>query len=46
LPNNYATITFNGVIDVSTPGGGDSTNVDSLEFTVTGKGRPTIVKSN
>lgn len=30
------------VINVTTPGGGDSTNLDSLEFEVTGYGKPTF----
>lgn len=30
------------VVNVTTPGGGDSTNIDSLEFEVTGYGKPTF----
>lgn len=30
------------VVNVTTPGGGDSTNIDTLEFEVTGYGKPTF----
>lgn len=34
-------LAFNAVINVTTPGGGDSTNVDSLEFDAMSNGKPT-----
>lgn len=34
-------ISFNCVINVTTPGGGDSTNVDGLEFDIMSSGKPT-----
>ena len=30
------------VVNVTTPGGGDTTNIDTLEFEVTGYGAPTF----
>jgi hypothetical protein len=39
LPNG-ATLAFDASISLSTPGGGDSTNVDAIEFTVTADGKP------
>ncbi len=36
-----AKLSFDCVIDVKTPGGGDSTNVDKLEFDVHSNGKPT-----
>ena len=30
------------VVNVTTPGGGDTTNIDGLEFEVTGYGKPTF----
>lgn len=35
-------VIFDGVFDVSTPGGGDSNDVDALEFKVSCQGKPTI----
>lgn len=35
-----ATLTFDCVVNVTTPGGGDSTNVDALEFEVMSNGKP------
>ena len=35
-----ATVTFNAIINVTTPAGGDSTAVDALEFEVKCKGKP------
>ncbi len=34
-------LTFGAVINVTSPGGGDSTNVDSLEFDAMSNGKPT-----
>lgn len=34
-------LTFSAVINVTTPGGGDSTNVDALEFDAMSDGKPT-----
>ena len=34
-------ISFDCVINVTTPGGGDSTNVDGLEFDIMSSGKPT-----
>ena len=36
-----AKLEFDCVINVTTPGGGDSTNVDSLEFDLMSDGKPT-----
>lgn len=36
------TVTFIGVFDVSTPGGGDSNDVDALEWKVSCQGKPTV----
>ena len=36
-----AKVTFNAIINVTTPAGGESTAVDSLEFEVKCKGKPT-----
>ena len=30
------------VVNVTTPGGGDTTNIDSLEFSVVFYGKPTV----
>lgn len=38
---NGAKLTFDCVINVTTPGGGDSTNVEALEFDVMSHGKPT-----
>lgn len=35
-----AKLTFDCVVNVTTPGGGDSTNVDGLEFELIGDGKP------
>lgn len=35
-----AKLAFNCVVNVTTPGGGDSTNVDGLEFELIGDGKP------
>ncbi len=35
-----AKVTFTAIINVTAPGGGDSTNVDTLEFEVKCKGKP------
>lgn len=40
MPNG-AKLTFDCVISVTTPGGGDSTNVEALEFDVMSHGKPT-----
>ena len=37
-----AKVTFSAIINVTTPAGGDSTNVDNLEFEVKCKGKPTF----
>lgn len=37
-----ATLTCDVVVNVTTPGGGDTTNIDGLEFEVTGYGKPTF----
>lgn len=42
LPNG-ATLTFNCVISISTPAGGDSTNVDALEVELLSDGIPSYV---
>lgn len=39
LPSG-AKLAFNCVVNVTTPGGGDSTNVDGLEFELIGDGKP------
>lgn len=39
LPSG-AKLAFSCVVNVTTPGGGDSTNVDGLEFELTGDGKP------
>lgn len=39
LPSS-AKLTFDCVVNVTTPGGGDSTNVDGLEFELIGDGKP------
>lgn len=39
LPSG-AKVTFNCIVNVSTPGGGDSTALDGLEFEVLCKGKP------
>ncbi len=41
LPSN-AKVTFNCIVNVTTPGGGDSTALDGLEFEVKCKGKPTF----
>ncbi|MBS6645888.1 MAG: hypothetical protein KH366_20120 [Clostridiaceae bacterium] len=41
LPSG-AKVTFNCIVNVTTPGGGDSTAIDGLEFEVHCKGRPTF----
>jgi len=38
-------LTFDCVLNVTNPGGGDSTNVAPLEFTMVGDGKPTFVAS-
>jgi hypothetical protein len=38
-------LVFDCVINVTNPGGGDSTNVAPLEFTMAGDGRPTFTPS-
>lgn len=40
-----ATLTMPCVIDVKTPGGGDSTNVDKLEFDIHSNGKPTFTEA-
>jgi hypothetical protein len=42
LPSG-AKVTFNCIVNVTTPGGGDSTAIDGLEFEVLCKGKPTFV---
>jgi hypothetical protein len=37
-----AKLSFNCVVNVTTPGGGDSTNVDGLEFELICDGKPTF----
>ena len=37
-----AKLACNVVVNVTTPGGGDTTNIDGLEFEVTGYGKPTF----
>lgn len=41
LPSG-AKVTFSCIVNVSTPGGGDSTSLDGLEFEVLCKGKPTF----
>lgn len=41
LPSS-AKVTFNCIVNVSTPGGGDSNALDGLEFEVLCKGKPTF----
>ncbi|MDF2610042.1 MAG: hypothetical protein K0R92_1516 [Lachnospiraceae bacterium] len=41
LPST-AKVTFNCIVNVTTPGGGDSTALDGLEFEVLCKGKPTF----
>lgn len=38
-----AKVTFNCIVNVTTPGGGDSTAVEALEFEILCKGKPTYV---
>lgn len=40
-----AKLTFNCVVNVTAPGGGDSTNVDSLEFDLMSDGKPTYTEA-
>lgn len=40
-----AKVEFTAIISVTTPAGGDSTNVDSLEFEVHCKGKPTFTEA-
>ncbi len=40
-----ATLTFDCVVNVTTPGGGDSTNVDALEAEIMSNGKPTYTPS-
>lgn len=42
LPSG-AKVTFDCIINVTTPGGGDSTSIDSLEFEIFCKGKPTFI---
>lgn len=42
LPSG-AKVTFDAIINVTTPAGGDSTAVDALEFEVKCKGKPTFI---
>ncbi|MFT8347685.1 phage tail tube protein [Clostridium saccharoperbutylacetonicum] len=42
---NGDTVNFNAVIDVSNPGGDDSTKVAPLEFELQGDGKPSYVKA-
>jgi hypothetical protein len=42
LPSG-AKVTFNCIVNVKTPGGGDSTALDGLEFDILCKGKPTFV---
>ena len=39
-------LTFNCVVDVKTPFGGDSTNVSTLEFDLIGDGKPTYTPAS
>lgn len=41
-----AKLEFDCVINVTTPGGGDSTNVDSLEFDLMSDGKPTYTPAS
>lgn len=41
LPSG-ATVTFNCIVNVTTPGGGDSTAIEALEFDIQCKGKPTF----
>ena len=41
LPSG-ANVSFDAIINVTTPAGGESTNVDALEFEVKCKGKPTF----
>ena len=41
LPSG-AKVSFDAIINVTTPAGGESTNVDALEFEVKCKGKPTF----
>ena len=41
LPSG-AKVTFNCIVNVTTPGGGDSTALDGLEFEILCKGKPTF----
>lgn len=40
-----AKLACNVVVNVTTPGGGDTTNIDGLEFEVTGYGKPTFTQA-
>lgn len=40
-----AKVTFTAIINVTTPGGGESTAVDALEFEVKCKGKPTFIST-
>lgn len=42
LPSG-AKVTFNCIVNVTTPGGGDSTALDGLEFEVLCKGKPVFI---
>lgn len=41
-----AKVSFNSIVSVTTPAGGDSTAVDSLEFEVHCKGKPKFTEAN
>lgn len=41
-----AKLTMNAVISVTNPGGGDSTNVDGLEFDVMSNGKPAFTPAS
>lgn len=40
-----AKVTFNCIVNVTTPSGGDSTGLDALEFDIMCKGKPTFVNA-
>lgn len=42
MPNG-AKLTFDCIVNITAPGGGDSTNIDALEFEVLSDGKPTFV---
>lgn len=39
-------VNFNCIVNVTTPGGGDSTSLDGLEFEIYCKGKPTLIPAS